>query len=39
MFGCGGDRDPTKRKEMGKIAHEYSNIGRDFHILPQPDSL
>ena len=26
VFGCGGDRDQTKRKPMGEIAGEYSNI-------------
>ena len=26
MFGCGGDRDPTKRPKMGKIAEQYSDI-------------
>ena len=25
IFGCGGDRDKTKRKEMGKIAERYSD--------------
>ena len=29
LFGCGGDRDKTKRPEMGKIACEYS----DFAIV------
>jgi UDP-N-acetylmuramoyl-L-alanyl-D-glutamate--2,6-diaminopimelate ligase len=23
LFGCGGDRDKTKRKEMGDIAYKY----------------
>jgi UDP-N-acetylmuramoyl-L-alanyl-D-glutamate--2,6-diaminopimelate ligase len=26
VFGCGGDRDKTKRPIMGKIAQEYANI-------------
>lgn len=26
MFGCGGDRDATKRPKMGKIADELSDI-------------
>ncbi|MCK5096720.1 MAG: UDP-N-acetylmuramoyl-L-alanyl-D-glutamate--2,6-diaminopimelate ligase, partial [Desulfobacteraceae bacterium] len=26
VFGCGGDRDPLKRKIMGKIATLYSDI-------------
>jgi len=26
VFGCGGDRDKTKRPRMGKIAVEYSDI-------------
>jgi UDP-N-acetylmuramyl-tripeptide synthetase len=26
LFGCGGDRDPLKRKTMGKIAAEYSDL-------------
>ncbi len=26
VFGCGGDRDPYKRPEMGKIAEEYSDL-------------
>jgi len=26
LFGCGGDRDKGKRKLMGKIAHEYSDL-------------
>ena len=25
VFGCGGDRDKTKRAKMGKIAHQYAN--------------
>lgn len=26
VFGCGGDRDPSKRKAMGQIAHELSDV-------------
>ena len=26
VFGCGGDRDPTKRPKMGKIAEEISDL-------------
>ncbi|MFA5841085.1 MAG: UDP-N-acetylmuramoyl-L-alanyl-D-glutamate--2,6-diaminopimelate ligase [Candidatus Paceibacterota bacterium] len=26
LFGCGGDKDPFKRKVMGKIAATFSNI-------------
>ncbi|HSV72161.1 MAG TPA: UDP-N-acetylmuramoyl-L-alanyl-D-glutamate--2,6-diaminopimelate ligase [Chthonomonadales bacterium] len=29
VFGCGGDRDPTKRPEMGRIASEHA----DFAVL------
>jgi UDP-N-acetylmuramoyl-L-alanyl-D-glutamate--2,6-diaminopimelate ligase len=29
VFGCGGDRDPGKRKEMGRVALEMS----DFAII------
>ena len=25
VFGCGGDRDKSKRVEMGKIANKYAN--------------
>lgn len=25
LFGCGGDRDPTKRQKMGKIAQDLSD--------------
>jgi len=26
VFGCGGDRDPTKRSEMGRVADKFSDI-------------
>lgn len=26
VFGCGGDRDPTKRPKMGRIAEDLSNL-------------
>ena len=26
IFGCGGDRDPSKRHLMGKIASEISDV-------------
>lgn len=26
VFGCGGDRDPYKRSEMGKISEKYSDL-------------
>ena len=26
VFGCGGDRDPTKRSEMGRVADKYSDV-------------
>ena len=26
VFGCGGDRDASKRAEMGRVADEYSDI-------------
>jgi UDP-N-acetylmuramoyl-L-alanyl-D-glutamate--2,6-diaminopimelate ligase len=26
LFGCGGDRDTTKRPEMGRIAEHYSDL-------------
>ncbi len=26
VFGCGGDRDKTKREPMGKVAGDYSDL-------------
>ena len=26
MFGCGGDRDATKRPKMGKIADDFADV-------------
>src|SRR5690606_20971839 len=26
VFGCGGDRDPSKRASMGSVAEKYSDI-------------
>ena len=34
LFGCGGDRDKTKRAVMGKIASEYA----DFTIITSDNS-
>jgi UDP-N-acetylmuramoyl-L-alanyl-D-glutamate--2,6-diaminopimelate ligase len=31
LFGCGGDRDATKRPEMGRIAEKY---GDQLYITP-----
>ena len=33
VFGCGGDRDKSKRKEMGKIASKYAD-----HIILTDDN-
>jgi UDP-N-acetylmuramoyl-L-alanyl-D-glutamate--2,6-diaminopimelate ligase len=33
VFGCGGDRDKSKRKEMGKIAAKYAD-----HIIITSDN-
>ena len=32
LFGCGGDRDKSKRAEMGEIAGRYSDFPRP--VLP-----
>lgn len=34
LFGCGGDRDPSKRKEMGTIASRFA----DFVIVTSDNS-
>ena len=34
LFGCGGDRDPSKRREMGKTAEELA----DFTIVTSDNS-
>jgi len=28
VFGCGGDRDKSKRAQMGRIAQQHAAIGR-----------
>jgi len=42
LFGCGGDRDRTKRPQMGKIAVEYSDftiVSSDNPRTENPDAI
>ncbi len=42
VFGCGGDRDKSKRAPMGKIAYEYSDfviITNDNPRNEEPESI
>ncbi len=38
VFGCGGDRDPQKRPQMGKIAWEYSDLAIITSDNPRTES-
>ncbi len=42
VFGCGGDRDPGKREEMGKVAEKYSHyviVTNDNPRKEDPDKI
>ncbi|MDT1800551.1 cyanophycin synthetase, partial [Salmonella enterica subsp. enterica serovar Oslo] len=39
VFGCGGDRDRTKRPIMGKIAAKYSDVVLVTSDNPRTDCL
>lgn len=38
VFGCGGDRDPYKRPQMGRIAEEYSDLSIITSDNPRSES-
>ena len=42
MFGCGGDRDKSKRQQMGKIASELAHsiiLTNDNPRNEQPENI